>query len=104
MESNLIVQMDSDLEEQVVSHLGPDATPELLNLVRAALAAYSHALAVPGVTKEDFLAFMSSCWDSGVEQRQANEGEVDGALRTDWDVATAFACGVFLCPRSLLSS
>ena len=90
MTENIIVYSPK-LEEKLKKEMGEDATSELLNLVRGAVVAHEHAFTKYGITKEDYMKWVSDAWDAGIYQRKIYEGEEEGPVNNAMGVAMNFA-------------
>ena len=94
-----------ELEEIIKKELGKDASPELLNLVRAAVATHEHAFAQYGITKEKYLEFISKAWDAEIYQRKVYDREEEGPVNNAISVAMGFASNLAMFgKREVISS
>ena len=73
--------MDSDLECRLKEEFGSFATPEFINLIRAAIAAHEDAFK-GYIPKEKFMDFLSNVWEGGVNQKKVHYLEVEGSILT----------------------
>jgi hypothetical protein len=88
MQDDNILKVTEAVEEVVQDHLDKeDFSPQLMNLLRAGFAAHEVAFHFPGVTKEDFLAFVGNCWESGLNQKKVQACEVEGMVYGDAGLA-----------------
>ena len=74
-----IIHLNGNLEARLRTHMdAADVTPELINLVRAAIAAHEHAFHWAENLKEALLAPVERAWDAG-------------AAKTGFSMAQGFA-------------
>lgn len=82
-----VLKLTEELEETVSQYLGEECSQQMLNLLRAGIAAHEVAFHFPEVEKEDLLAFLGNCWEGGVEQRKIQSLEKEGMVRGGLGVA-----------------
>ncbi len=79
LEDQMVVYTDG-IQKKLKEEFGEEVTPEFLNLVRAGIAAHEHAFQNYGITKEDYIRWVSLAWDRGVHQRRVYDMEVEGCI------------------------
>ena len=81
---------DERFDEVLKKEFGDIATPELLSLVRAAVATHEHAFGRFGISREKYLEWMGKAWDAGEYQRRVYDCEIEGSVNNWVGVALGF--------------
>lgn len=69
--------------------MGEDATPESLNLIRAAISTQEHVFQKHEITKEKYLEWINLAWDMGEGQRRIYDGKEEGGIMNTIGLAMA---------------
>lgn len=74
-----ITPFNDDLEKMVAKEFEEVATPEFINMIRLAKAAYEHGYSGL-ITKEKVQEWVGRLYDSGADQRQIDTGKKHGNI------------------------
>lgn len=85
-----IITFTDELERKVRGEFCEKATPEFMNLIRAAVATHEHAFAGYEITKEKYMEWISHAWDNGLHQRRVYEMEIEGSINNSIGVSMNF--------------
>ncbi len=96
MDTKMITLNDKE-EKRLVEETFKDEniTPEIVNLIRVAVAAHEHAFHKL-TTKKAFMRWVEQAWDAGKHQSRVYNGEIEGGILNVDGVIGNFTAAIVL--------